>query len=312
MGKCKVQEGVGEERPGVQTERDCRTQCTIANSAALRVHEQGGTRCDGISWNDQPGAVGNRCVIHKNQKILANDQSAPSSEATWKCEKLEVRDAGAQHEQKEAQHEEKKQGLEKASTWFKPHLILNAGHMAKRHRVQKSVTGDCFTPFTWIEVEGGQSVGRRLAVQQTLTPGIDWLYDGGLPRLADVGKDQNAIPLAEAEFNTILNKLPKTEVQGVDIGAYVTTDRICLDGTQAGYCIQRQKDGRGWIWKYVTLALGITIGMLLYRFCCLLQKKKYYQVQVKEVPYTARQGQDLTKTQAWFTAAADWSAHPAE
>lgn len=243
----------------------------------------GGSKCHAFSWHPSL-ATGENCLIYQEANVAALANGIPTTApGGWECFSMEVT--------KSFEHEREKSTLLKNlpqtdvnnlhttathqgdAKYFKPSLALAGGFKAKRYKVralEPNAAAAYFSPYMWIELEETKSsTGRRLGV--TLDNDFWWRHIGT--------GGAGFIPVSTAEYQQIIACVPVTGAE-MTPAHVVTTDRICVDATTEGYCIQRTLE-LTWIWP---LLAAMILAFILGYLCksCHAEAPHQYEVIVQD------------------------------
>jgi len=301
------------ERRDPRSETGCKTECVLENTQGgfegnLNLERKGGTYCEAFSFN--PGFAGKSCILHIHQHVFTdlnavgnNVWADPAPEAAsegqaagWKCFQVTIVDKDAngrngEYVKTDSIVQPEAPARPRADSTFFPMSALPAGYMAKRHRVAPLSQANCFEPYTWLEVEagnvgggGGGGKGRRLddeSDQSSIRQRVDWTGQWWKSQVS-TGKP-SFIPVSQDDFNLLRRCLRPVGATGW-AAHVVTTDRVCVDTVEAGWCIQHAWD-LSCIWKAL---IPVLIAFLVGRYCCRPTTKassnKYFQISVHDSP----------------------------
>lgn len=235
-------------------------------NGGIVLHGAGsGSRCKAFSWH-QTLAKGDNCLIYQEADVAALPVGITTpAPGGWECFSMEVTKSFEHDREKSTELKNLKQTdvnnlhttaqHDGDAKYFKPALALAGGFKAKRYKVralQPNAAAAYFSPYMWIEFEETKtSAGRRLGV--TLDNDFWWrqIGTGGT----------GFIPVSTAEYQKIIACVPVTGAE-MTAAHVVTTDRICVDATTEGYCIQQTLE-LTWLWPLLAaMILAFILGYL--------------------------------------------------
>jgi len=262
----------------------CKAECMTENTDASKIGGQvlhpggGGSKCQGFAWNPDVAAPAPNCIIYQERAI--NDlpagvtTPAPTTpEGKWECFDLKV------STQFESQRDQ-------ASTtpsptpappgptppapdakYFTPAGTLAGGFRARRFKVQalQPSQASYFSPYMWIEIDSDGGESRRLT---SVKLDNNFL----LPQVMTGGAGY--IPVSAANYQKLVSCVPVTGAE-MTPAHVVTTDRICIDATTEGYCIQHSIT-----WWIYPLALACMLLCLLLGCLCSRHKDAAQEFEV--------------------------------